>query len=1065
MRKLILLIIILLIGIGLFAQISTQRVVNIRITSASAVGVSPADTFNVVATVKTDQLGQGYNGSQIDTADILVDQLGRQFEVYSITTQSPGSITFRVFELQPAHIAPFGNGIVQAPTGNDLRLLVPDNDNGITGALYARIVNHNTNRLDSLISEQTAAIVEALEDANAYTDSEIAALPAVSVGENQMAFGDASGNLISSKDLTTDGSSITVGDELDDLDYTGVYENGVVSVNEDAFSYKSTGLNPDGISAVRSSTSPGPNFTLEYTQIPGAPSTNSASMLFRRRGRVSYPSGSLVDLSAGNILGSIDFYGGLSGGGSSRAASIDFITTGTAGAADFGADMRVFGNANFAGSEVLKLNTYTGLFTLPKYDNTRAFSSSWRGLVVVDDDGNFEIADTTGLFGGGGSGSTEQADGVTILGDGTGGDPFAVDTTLLATTQAVIDSIAGLAFGDVTGPGSSTDNAIARFDGTGGKTLQNSTYTISDAGVLEIGNTTFTSQTGVVNKGGTRFLHNFNYGNNGTVTTNGNNIFLGINAGNFTAGSTATLSTHASNNIGIGTTALTSVTTGGANVGIGHIALASNTTGQHNVAIGSEALGTSTTAAGNVAIGYRALSDATTGSNNMAQGRESMRFLTTGQFNAGLGYRSLYALTTGSNNAGIGNQVLSATTTSSNNTALGSFAGSNATSSNSIYLGYGTQSAASGQTNEVVIGYSATGQGSNTTVIGNTSTTLAYIEGILRLPDSEIQLDATGAYKIKRGTGSPESVETASPGSLFLSTGGTYTKDAGTGSIGWEQLAQIATAGTAGKIAVWTDNESLEPGTLDASAITWIKPELEAGNDVNVDATGASLNVNNADQVELEASSGGVYAKITNTPGSSIIEALDGSNASQISAIGNEVSAIASDGINTGIFGVFPTAIGLDASTIQSDGIRILMPAMDTVTLGNLNFLTEQDTTGKQNYVLKKVGELIQLEPELSGETNLAPANSSTIALNTHTEFIYITDTSGGTQTQTFDISAMPQRGRVVIKTDEGITSVTFTTATGNIILKDSETGSSLVMGPGEVTELMLISTTLFQLY
>src|SRR5688572_23853357 len=28
--------------------------------------------------------------------------------------------------------------------------------------------------------------------------------------------------------------------------------------------------------------------------------------------------------------------------------------------------------------------------------------------------------------------------------------------------------------GDVTGPGSSTDNAIARFDGTGGKTLQDS---------------------------------------------------------------------------------------------------------------------------------------------------------------------------------------------------------------------------------------------------------------------------------------------------------------------------------------------------------------------------------------------------------------------------------------------------------------------------------------------------------------------------------------------------------------------------------------------------------------
>lgn len=33
---------------------------------------------------------------------------------------------------------------------------------------------------------------------------------------------------------------------------------------------------------------------------------------------------------------------------------------------------------------------------------------------------------------------------------------------------------------DVTGPGSSTDNAIARFDGTGGKTIQNSAVTIAD---------------------------------------------------------------------------------------------------------------------------------------------------------------------------------------------------------------------------------------------------------------------------------------------------------------------------------------------------------------------------------------------------------------------------------------------------------------------------------------------------------------------------------------------------------------------------------------------------------
>ena len=40
--------------------------------------------------------------------------------------------------------------------------------------------------------------------------------------------------------------------------------------------------------------------------------------------------------------------------------------------------------------------------------------------------------------------------------------------------------------GDVTGPASSTDEAIARFDGTGGKTLQNSSATLDDNGTISI---------------------------------------------------------------------------------------------------------------------------------------------------------------------------------------------------------------------------------------------------------------------------------------------------------------------------------------------------------------------------------------------------------------------------------------------------------------------------------------------------------------------------------------------------------------------------------------------------
>lgn len=56
--------------------------------------------------------------------------------------------------------------------------------------------------------------------------------------------------------------------------------------------------------------------------------------------------------------------------------------------------------------------------------------------------------------------------------------------------------------GDVSGPGSSTDNAVARFDGTSGTAIQNSLVTIDDsgniAGVVDIAATTATFSGGVV---------------------------------------------------------------------------------------------------------------------------------------------------------------------------------------------------------------------------------------------------------------------------------------------------------------------------------------------------------------------------------------------------------------------------------------------------------------------------------------------------------------------------------------------------------------------------------------
>jgi hypothetical protein len=71
------------------------------------------------------------------------------------------------------------------------------------------------------------------------------------------------------------------------------------------------------------------------------------------------------------------------------------------------------------------------------------------------------------------------------------------------------------------------------------------------------------------------------------------------------------------------------------------------------------------------------------------------------------------------------------------NTAVGFRAGrniangttSNAITANSVYLGSFTKALASNQTNQIVIGYDATGLGSNTAVLGNDSIETTALKG------------------------------------------------------------------------------------------------------------------------------------------------------------------------------------------------------------------------------------------------------------------------------------------------------------------------------------------------
>ena len=103
---------------------------------------------------------------------------------------------------------------------------------------------------------------------------------------------------------------------------------------------------------------------------------------------------------------------------------------------------------------------------------------------------------TTGVTGtlpvaNGGTGQTSYTDGQLLIGNTTGNT--LTKATLTAGSGVTITNAAGAITiaasgggggGDVVGPASSTDNALARFDTTTGKLLQNSTGILTDAGAL-----------------------------------------------------------------------------------------------------------------------------------------------------------------------------------------------------------------------------------------------------------------------------------------------------------------------------------------------------------------------------------------------------------------------------------------------------------------------------------------------------------------------------------------------------------------------------------------------------
>jgi trimeric autotransporter adhesin len=158
----------------------------------------------------------------------------------------------------------------------------------------------------------------------------------------------------------------------------------------------------------------------------------------------------------------------------------------------------------------------------------------------------------------------------------------------------------------------------------------------------------------------------------------------------------------------------------------------------------------------NVGVGYQALRQNTTGTLNTAHGYRALYLNTTGTHNTAHGYRALYNNQTGISNTAVGYAALYNNQTGAENVAVGFIAGRyistgsdpNTVTDNSVFLGYGTKALGDSQTNQIVIGHSAVGLGSNTAILGNSSITTTRLQGGIEINASDTTITRAEAGRI-----------------------------------------------------------------------------------------------------------------------------------------------------------------------------------------------------------------------------------------------------------------------------------------------------------------------------
>jgi hypothetical protein len=237
-------------------------------------------------------------------------------------------------------------------------------------------------------------------------------------------------------------------------------------------------------------------------------------------------------------------------------------------------------------------------------------------------------------------------------------------------------------------------------------------------------------------------------------------------------------------NIGTGTATdgrfVVSSSTGSVSLVVDEFGNVYNNKGFENTVFGYQALLYNTDGVLNTALGQATLFSNTLGSYNSAVGYNSLALNQIGNYNTALGYYSLYA-NIGDNNTTIGYDALSRNMDGVDNVSIGKEAGTYFNTGNtnynkktdySIFIGSNSRAQGNTQSNQIVIGYNAIGNGSDSVTLGNDNITKTILRGNIGIgltgPSTKLHIYATqsGAFRLQDGTQAPGYVLTSDTNGL-----------------------------------------------------------------------------------------------------------------------------------------------------------------------------------------------------------------------------------------------------------------------------------------------------------